>query len=61
MIERNNYGLAPLCESGKEKFISGAADFGTAAQHGAVMAVSRLLSLPTAIISFLYLSTSVFS
>ena len=29
---------SPLCESGKEKFISGAADFGTAAQHGAVMA-----------------------
>ena len=38
MIERNNYGLTPLCESGKEKFISGTADFGTAAQHGAVMA-----------------------
>ena len=39
MIERNNYGLTPLCESGKEKKnISSAADFGTAAQHGAVMA-----------------------
>ena len=30
MIERKNYGLTPLRESGKEKFISGAADFGTA-------------------------------
>ena len=28
MIERKNYGLTPLCESGKGKFISGAADFG---------------------------------
>ena len=27
-----------FCESGKKKFISGAADFSTAAQHGAVMA-----------------------
>ena len=38
MIERNNYGLTPLYESEKEKFISGTADLGTAAEHGAVMA-----------------------
>ena len=38
MIERNNYGITHLCESGKGKFISGAADFGAAAQLGAVMA-----------------------
>ena len=25
MIERKNYGITPLCESGKGKFISGAA------------------------------------
>ena len=28
MIERKKYGITPLCESGKGKFISGAADFG---------------------------------
>ena len=33
-----NYGISHLCESGKGKFISGAADFGVVARHGAVMA-----------------------
>ena len=28
------YGITPLCESGKGKFISGAADFGAAARRG---------------------------
>ena len=32
------YGLTPLCELGKGKFTSGAADFGMAGQHGVVMA-----------------------
>ena len=30
----NFYGITPLCESGEGKFISGAADFGTAARRG---------------------------
>ena len=36
MIERKKYGIIPLCASGKEKYISGAADFGAAARpsHG---------------------------
>ena len=34
MIERNNHGITPLCASGKEKYISGAADFSAAAQRG---------------------------
>ena len=34
MIERKNYGITPLCESGKEKNISGAADLGAAARRG---------------------------
>ena len=34
MIERKKYGITPLCESGKGKFISGAADFGAAARRG---------------------------
>ena len=34
MIERKNHGITPLCESGKGKFISGAADFGAAARRG---------------------------
>ena len=34
MIERKNYGITPLCESGKGKFISGAEDFGAAARRG---------------------------
>ena len=33
-VERKKYGITPLCESGKGKFISGAADFGTAAWRG---------------------------
>ena len=36
MIERKKNGITDLCESGKGKYISGAADFGAAAQrsHG---------------------------
>ena len=34
MIKRKKYWITPLCESGKGKFISGAADFGTAAWRG---------------------------
>ena len=34
MIERKNHGITPLCASGKEKYISGAADFSAAAQRG---------------------------
>ena len=34
MIERKKYGITPLSASGKEKYISGAADFGAAAGHG---------------------------
>ena len=34
MIERKKYGITPLCESGKGKFISGEADFGAAARPG---------------------------
>ena len=34
MIGRKNHGITPFCESGKGKFISGAADFGAAAGHG---------------------------
>ena len=34
MIERKNYGITPLCESGKGKFICGAADFSAAARRG---------------------------
>ena len=34
MIEQKNYGISNLCESGKGKFISGAADFGAVAQRG---------------------------
>ena len=34
MIERKKYGITPLCESGKGKFISGAADFGAVARRG---------------------------
>ena len=34
MVEPKNYGIKPLCESGKGKIISGAADFGAAARHG---------------------------
>ena len=32
MIEREKYGITPLSASGKEKYISGAADFGAAAR-----------------------------
>ena len=32
MIERKKYRITPLSASGKEKYISGAADFGTAAR-----------------------------
>ena len=34
MIERKNYGITPLCELGKGKFIAGAADFGAEARRG---------------------------
>ena len=34
MIERKNYGITTLCESGKGKFICGAADFSAAARRG---------------------------
>ena len=34
MTERKKYGITPLSASGKEKYISGAADFGAAARHG---------------------------
>ena len=34
MIERKNYGITHLSASGKEKYFSGAADFGTAAGRG---------------------------
>ena len=34
MTERKKYGITPLSASGKEKHISGAADFVTAARHG---------------------------
>ena len=34
MIERKKYGTAPLSASGKEKYISGAADFATAVRRG---------------------------
>ena len=34
MIERKKYGVTPLSASGKEKYISGAADFGEAARRG---------------------------
>ena len=34
IIERENHEISPLCELGKGKFISGAADFGTAARRG---------------------------
>ena len=36
MIERKKYGITPLSASGKEKYISGAADLGAAARrsHG---------------------------
>ena len=34
MTERKKYGIIPLCASGKEIYISGAADFGAAARHG---------------------------
>ena len=33
MIEGKNYGITPLCESGKGKSISGAAGFGAAARR----------------------------
>ena len=35
MTERKKYGITPLSTSGKEKYISGAADFGAAARYGA--------------------------
>ena len=34
MTERKKYGITPLSASGKEKYISGAADFGATARHG---------------------------
>ena len=34
MIERKKYGITLLSASGKEKYISGAADFGAAARRG---------------------------
>ena len=34
MIERKRNGITPLCASGKKKYISGGADFGTPARHG---------------------------
>ena len=34
MIERKKYEITPLSALGKEKYISGAADFGGAVQHG---------------------------
>ena len=34
MTERKKYGITPLSASGKEKYISGAADFGAEARHG---------------------------
>ena len=34
MIERKKYGMTPLSASGKEKYISGAADFGALARYG---------------------------
>ena len=34
MTERKKYGITHLCESGKGKFISGAAYFGAAARRG---------------------------
>ena len=34
MTERKKYGITPLSVSGKEKYISGAADFDAAARHG---------------------------
>ena len=34
MIERKKYGITPLSASRKEKYISGAEDFGTAARRG---------------------------
>ena len=34
MIERKNYGITPICASGKEKYTSGAADLGAAVRRG---------------------------
>ena len=36
MVERKNYGITQICEAGKGKFNSGAADFDAAARrsHG---------------------------
>ena len=34
MTERKKYAFTPLSASGKEKYISGSADFGAAARHG---------------------------
>ena len=33
MTERKKYGITPYSASGKEKYISGAADFSAAARH----------------------------
>ena len=33
---KKNYGITPLCVSGKEKYMSSAADFGAAARRGQI-------------------------